>query len=347
MTTQVPVFGSPALPRAYRSVSLTVARMPQPLESLPPAPAGPRRALVIDDDRVLAANLARQLRLSGLEVTICATDDDVLAVVFAGRPDVILVHASGDDERALDACRALREGDAAQVRAVIAYGTGDGEEDCVARALEAGADDYVADVRRGRELRARVAVQLRHLRDREVMHWAREQRSSLRELANTDPLTGLANRRAVSRALDHALAAGSPVILLILDLDHFKHINDAHGHPAGDLALRRVARAIEVVAPLAAQAGRWGGEEFAIVVPGAENDSPREIGERIRRAVADISLSEIDDALSLTVSVGVATWDGGSDAPSGPTLVAAADAELYRAKRAGRNRVCVSSGLEP
>ncbi|HXN32110.1 MAG TPA: diguanylate cyclase [Polyangiaceae bacterium] len=349
MATNAPSFFAPAtIARAYGRVSLTTTRGHGSADTLPPDHVGPRRILVVDRDNELAARVARALRTDGLEVTCCAPSDDVLACVLSARPDVILVHTRQGDQQALVACCQLHEFDAARTRTVIAYTAGDAKEDVVVHALHSGADDYIADVGREGELRARVSAQLRHLRDREVMRWARAQRSSLRDLANTDPLTGLANRRAIERVLHFALGTGKGVTLVLVDLDHFKQINDTFGHPAGDLVLRRVARSLHRVAPGGGLAARWGGEEFAIVAPVSDGaltcpDHAARLGERFREAVEDIVLQEIDGTPKITASVGVAEWGGAGARQSSDRLIAAADAALYQSKRQGRN--CVSTSI--
>lgn len=157
--------------------------------------------------------------------------------------------------------------------------------------------------------------------------------------AQEDGLTGLSNRRALDRALDVALnearASGRPLSLALIDVDHFKRINDHCGHGTGDDVLRRVAAALRSVATNASMIGRYGGEEFALVMPDTELAAARAHCEQLRLAVAD-AVGELDLAgLPLTVSIGVADV-------SGLDLIqayAAADRLLYEAKRAGRNRV--------
>jgi two-component system cell cycle response regulator len=349
MAINAPSFFAPAsIARAYGRVSVTTTRRKGSTDTLPPDHVGPRRILVVDKDPELAARVVHALRIDGLEVTCCTPNDDVLACVLSTRPDVILIHTRHGDQQALVACCQLHELDTARTRTVIAYTAGDAKEDIVVHALNSGADDYIADVSRDRELRARVSAQLRHLRDREVMRWARAQRSSLRDLANTDPLTGLANRRAIQGALEFALSAGNGVTLVLVDLDHFKRINDTFGHPAGDLVLRRVARSLHGAAPLEGIAARWGGEEFAIIVPASDGVSlslahAAAIGERFRNAVASTVLRDIDASTSITASVGAAAWIGRGPLQASSRLIAAADAALYQSKNQGRN--CVSSML--
>lgn len=163
----------------------------------------------------------------------------------------------------------------------------------------------------------------------------------LRQLALIDSLTGIANRRwLLERAEQERLRAqrfGSPLALLMLDIDDFKKVNDGHGHPVGDEAIRRVAgifagsvREIDIV-------GRYGGEEFVVVLPGTGLEGARELAERLRQRVAAIGLTGADGTpFGLTVSIGLASFCAGDQLEQ---LLASADAALYRAKSLGRNRV--------
>lgn len=163
----------------------------------------------------------------------------------------------------------------------------------------------------------------------------------LAHLSTADPLTGLGNRRAFDEALAVELArarrTGAPVTLLMIDLDRFKGLNDAHGHAAGDRALVSVAEVLAAHARTEDHACRVGGEEFAVVLSGADAAAGREVADRIRRAVAARRMP----TGRLTVSVGVATSDGWSDPGR---LAATADRRLYAAKKAGRNRTVWTDG---
>jgi diguanylate cyclase (GGDEF)-like protein len=158
--------------------------------------------------------------------------------------------------------------------------------------------------------------------------------------AATDALTGLQNRRAFDEGLARELARpGRVVSLLMLDVDHFKRFNDAHGHPAGDEVLRAVARTIQACVRGNDLAARYGGEEFAVILPATPVDGARAVAERIRNAIAGLRLHIDGKWLSVTASLGGVTVQGGS-APS--VVLPRADAALYQAKGAGRNRVAWS-----
>ncbi|MBJ7457306.1 MAG: GGDEF domain-containing protein [Thermoleophilia bacterium] len=160
----------------------------------------------------------------------------------------------------------------------------------------------------------------------------------LEHLSMSDPLTGLGNRRAFDEALEVEMArarrAGGSMGVVILDVDHFKQVNDRHGHQAGDDALVTVARVLAQEARAEDRACRIGGEEFALVLPGADDTAAAAVAERVRRAVEDAAA----EPAGVTVSLGVAASRG--DDPRG--LLESADARLYVAKEAGRNRVVAS-----
>ena len=165
----------------------------------------------------------------------------------------------------------------------------------------------------------------------------------LERLSQTDGLTGLANRRQFDHALlrEHARyqRTGSPLSVLMTDLDHFKHVNDHYGHAVGDDYLRAVARVLQVsVTRVTDLAARYGGEEFVCLLPDTLAADAFMLAERIRRGVADLGLpNALADGARLTVSVGVATLEGGES--SAAQLLARADEQLYAAKRDGRDRV--------
>jgi diguanylate cyclase (GGDEF)-like protein len=168
-------------------------------------------------------------------------------------------------------------------------------------------------------------------------------RRRMRDMAMTDELTRLPNRRhllAVAEAqLARIKASGEAFALLALDVDHFKRINDQHGHGAGDLVLRRVAHACRVALRPGDLLGRTGGEEFFAVLPATREAEAAMVAERLRAAVEQLRFDAIDPALRVTVSLGVAEWRGDDTLVR---LMARADERLYRAKEAGRNRVAAA-----
>ncbi len=190
-------------------------------------------------------------------------------------------------------------------------------------------------------MRLRAGQRIIHLLDELI--FARE---ALREQASRDSLTRLCNRATVLDTLERELLRvqrqqedGKPTVLSIVlaDLDHFKHINDTYGHLAGDAVLRETARRMcEVVRPYDC-IGRFGGEEFLVVLADCDSLGAETLAERLRQSISGEAVMLAEGQVSVTLSAGVAT--SSFDIPDAHTLIGAADAALYRAKRSGRNRV--------
>jgi diguanylate cyclase (GGDEF)-like protein len=168
-------------------------------------------------------------------------------------------------------------------------------------------------------------------------------------LATTDGLTGLLNRRTFNAQLQGRLREAQrynrPLSLLLLDVDHFKKVNDTYGHPAGDAVLRGIAALAQKQARETDIVARYGGEEMALILPETDGHGAHAIAERIRKAVAAASHPSERGAIQVTLSIGVATWPGQGD--SAEAVLDAADKALYRAKQAGRNRVTAANPASP
>jgi two-component system, cell cycle response regulator len=217
----------------------------------------------------------------------------------------------------------------------------------VVEGLAAGADDYLKKPFDNQELQARMRTGRRMVELHTELIAARE---ALREQATSDPLTGLANRRTILEVLDRELArcrrSGAACSVGIVDLDHFKAVNDTHGHAAGDAVLRHAASTMRATVRPYDLLGRYGGEEFVIVLPGCDAAGARAAAERLRASMAGTAIAVGEVSLRVTCSLGVAV----SSAESGwdrDRLLGAADAALYRAKEEGRDRVVVAEGGPP
>ena len=212
------------------------------------------------------------------------------------------------------------------------------------KGLELGINDYLLKPIDATELLARVRTQIRRRRFQQRLHANHE--ASL-AMALTDGLTGLFNRHYFTSHFDglfkHAQDQGRPIAVVILDVDHFKAVNDTYGHGAGDEVLKELARRISSGVRNFDLVARLGGEEFVIVMPETRLNEAERACDRIRQQIArtpfPITTPKLD--LPVTVSIGVAASEGGSDTPA--EMLRRADEALYEAKRSGRNRVCVQS----
>ncbi len=297
------------------------------------------RVLLAEDNAVSLRLLEALLRKLEYEVTLAPDGDAAWSVLR--QPDGPCLAVLDWEMPGLDGieiCRRVR----AQAREPYVYlvllTAREGRESLL-EGLQAGADDFLRKPPDEEELDARLRAGRRIVELQAQLVAARE---ALREQATHDALTGLLNRRALLDSLERGLARSrretSPLSVVLLDLDHFKPVNDTHGHNAGDLVLREVAARLRHSLRGADAVGRWGGEEFLAVLPGCDLAYTTQVAERLRAdmAAATVALRG-GRTVTVTCSIGCAgTADG---AVSVEELIATADAALYRAKENGRNRV--------
>ena len=211
--------------------------------------------------------------------------------------------------------------------------------------MEAGADDYLTKPFNAHQLRLRLRAGRRIIDLQEQLLATRE---ALRVQATHDCLTKLLNRMAIleflRKELSRAVREPQPVSVLMIDLDHFKQINDTYGHGAGDAVLCETARRMQIAVRAYDTVGRYGGEEFLIVLPGCGSSDASTQAERVRRAVAETPFALGDRFLQVTCSIGVSSCSVPREF-DGDDLIRDADRALYRAKNAGRNRVIAGLGL--
>jgi two-component system cell cycle response regulator len=295
--------------------------------------------LIADDSLVVRAVVRSHLTEKGYHVLEAEDGTAALERCIRSRPDVVLLDIEMPELDGYQVLARLKAAPDLSDIPVVFLTSRSGMDDVVA-GLDAGAHDYLRKPFEPAELVARVAaaVQVKKLQDQ-----LRERNAELDRMTRTDALTGVYNRRHLEEELTRQYAIARrqrhPVSVLLLDIDHFKQVNDTYGHPAGDLVLREFARRLRDDLRAGDIAGRWGGEEFLVVLPGADLSAAIEVAERIRRATARTPVITAEGEIPLTVSGGCAV--GPLDTPD--DQVSRADTALYQAKAAGRDRIVAAA----
>jgi diguanylate cyclase (GGDEF)-like protein len=296
------------------------------------------KVLVAEDDVIQRALLEKALTEWGYEA-LPAGDGEAAWKMLQDEqaPDLLLLDWMLPGVDGVELCKQVRSLGRDRYTYILVLSARAGHADMLA-ALEAGADDYLIKPFDPAELKARLNTGRRILHLQNELVAARE---AMRRQATRDSLTGTWNHAAILEVLEHELGRarreGKPVAVILADLDHFKNVNDTFGHLAGDAVLCEFAARTAAALRPYDLIGRYGGEEFLIVLPGCDESAVAAVSERLRRRVAEQPFTHDGREVSVTVSVGAAV----SRACTGDaaTLVQAADQALYRAKAAGRNRV--------
>jgi diguanylate cyclase (GGDEF)-like protein len=315
---------------------------------------GVLRVLLVDDDPTTRCIMEGVLRDALGHSVICAeSGNEALALAVEAQPQIVITDWLMPGMNGLELTRALRGTEWGQTVYLIML-TGHDDEEEVSEAFEAGVDDFLTKPVNVRTLRARLRAAWHYVqlleaweRDRaQLKQFAAELAISNRRLehaAMTDLLTGLPNRRAGMGALAKAWAAAErfqePLAVLVLDVDHFKRINDTYGHAVGDKVLVEVAQQIQRAARKNDSVCRLGGEEFLMICQNADIKAALLAADRLRRTIEAMKIETAGTVIRSSVSIGVSAREprmADSDA-----LVNAADRALYRAKESGRNRSCI------
>ncbi len=291
------------------------------------------RALLVEDDEQDVAIFRRygeSLRDVSLEV-VCVTDSrDALKCLTGGGFDLVFIDLNlGGPGTGMDLLHRFRR-EGMHTPAIVVTGSGDVEK--AVDAMKAGAYDYIAKEQLSADLLERT---IRNVLERHMLEQEREWMiAELAELSVTDDLTGLANRRRLDERLKEEVLrserTGHVFTLLMVDLDHFKRVNDQHGHQAGDHVLKQCAAALKKSVRDMDFVARFGGEEFCVLLPETPPNRGAELAERMREAVMSLP------APVPTISVGAAYWEPRVPADE---IIRRADEALYRAKESGRDRV--------
>jgi two-component system, cell cycle response regulator len=300
--------------------------------------AGALKVLIADDSAVYRKLVERTLDPESCTVLVAKDGREAVEIIGREHPSIVITDWLMPDLTGIELCRTIRaQADSAYAYVILL--TSNAEKDNVVKGLTAGADDYLTKPFDQGELLARVRVGMRLI---DLHRQVETKNRLLEELALTDSLTGLPNRRAVeawaARQLSGAARHGFPLWVVLIDIDHFKNVNDTYGHEAGDSVLKRFAEIIKSNTRYSDISGRIGGEEFLQVLTHSEEDGVRTLVERIRSQFMAERFDLGGRPVMVTASFGAAGFQG-KRAPELSALVARADAALYRAKKLGRNRI--------
>ena len=304
--------------------------------------SGKGKVMVIDDRPSSYERIVKFLA-EDHKVTLVSDPREALFRAVDEDFDAIVISMTLEDFDALRLCSQLRSLERTRILPLVVISEIE-HDDRVIRALDMGVNDFVRRPIDRQELKARMRTQVRRKRFNVRL---RDSVQQTIEMAVTDGLTGLNNRRYLDSHLpgmiDKARGRDKPLALIICDIDHFKNVNDSHGHDVGDEVIREFARRIKKNIRGIDLACRFGGEEFIVVMPDTDSALARVVAERIRTEIAlhPFVVASGAKQLPITVSVGVATLEGEVD--SAEKLIKRADVALYNAKRGGRNSVVVEA----
>ena len=287
------------------------------------------KVLVVDDKEIICTLFAAMLGHYGRYHVVTTTDGRQVIDILRREPfDVMLLDMSMP---AISGLEVLRQVTQVFEELPVIIVTGHGSIEIAVESMQAGAADFVTKP---------VPAAVLHLRIQKALEHARTRR-----LASTDGLTGAYNHRTFQERLSQEIARADrysrPLSVLMIDVDHFKVYNDTYGHPQGDIVLQDLARLLREMSRTSDTVARWGGEEFAIILPETDSVGAQKIGQRLCEQVERYPFpgQELMPGGTLTISIGVATY---ASASSKEALLQAADTALYTAKREGRNRVCLA-----
>lgn len=294
------------------------------------------RVVLVDDSAIQSANIKEVLAADEAQTTVVANGNDVFAHVEGA--DLVIV-SLGEDDDPLRLCSLLRSNESSRQLPILLI---DDEEDVarLIKALELGVNDYIVRPIDDNELLARVRTQIRRKRYQDRLQNLFVESLSL---ALTDTLTCLHNRRYLDAHLDALVKRMSesekPLSLLMIDIDHFKLVNDTHGHAVGDVVLCEIAERIARNIRGFDLAARYGGEEFVVVMPDTPLEVAAAVAERLRIKIAEVPVKVNDDTLEIWVTVSIGVSQGSQRDVTRNAIFTAADDAMYQAKAAGRNKV--------
>lgn len=297
------------------------------------------RILLVDDDPALRLFVESTLKKEGHDVHSLPDADDVTEQLDRFTPDLLILDLTLPNISGYDVLKNVRKEARFDTIPIVLF-SGQNDTKAKIKGLDLGAVDYLVKPIPPEELAARVRALIRQKKRQDELL---AEYKRLSELSLTDPLTGAYNRRALNTFLRSRLAEASrhntPFSCVMFDLDHFKSVNDTHGHDTGDLVLREVAALTIALFRQEDALVRFGGEEFLAILQHTSKEGARTFAERLRSEVAGRIFNEDKHPLEITLSAGVSSFpdDGGFEDPH--EMITLADRRLYVAKGNGRNRV--------
>jgi len=313
------------------------------METLPDVESA--RILIVDDHEDNVELLKARLESWGYATDSAVDGEQALQKIVDTVPDLILLDVMMPKIDGIEVARRVKSNHTLPFIPIIMQTALDATENKV-EGLEAGADDYITKPIDFAELKARLNSMLRIKRLQEELEERERQlleaNERLRHMSQTDGLTGLDNRRhleeRIEEMFEHAKRLNEPFAIVMCDLDRFKSVNDTYGHQAGDAVLKQLAKILKHEVREIDRAGRYGGEEFMLLLPGTVLDSAVTFAERVRKQIESHTFTFDGTSIQRTASFGVSAWPHPRIAKC-DGLVRAADDALYVAKETGRNRV--------
>jgi diguanylate cyclase (GGDEF)-like protein len=320
----------------------------------PPAATRRFRILIVDDDRDSVDLLRKWLTMEGYDVASAATGQEALQRIGADHPDLVLLDLLIPPPDGLQVIRAVKKDRVMSAIPVVVM-TVKRDVQSKVEALKSGADDFIVKPFHFDELDAvlRASLKKRFLYKSlvRVNQELRDANEKLLKLTVTDERTNLLNERYLKRRLaeefKRAQRYGTPLSAILIDLDHFKQVNDKYGHDCGDQVLREFSRLLTDNARTTDIVGRFGGEEFLAVLPSTDGIRAAIVAERVRKAAEEHIYRYKEFLVRMTVSAGIASFPANSTFRNDDELLKAADNALYRAKQVSRNRVIVDRASMP
>lgn len=344
---------------SFSNLANSVPPQPEIHEAAAISTANPLRILAIDDDPIMRTLLEKLLSAAGHEIRVANNGREGLRLALEFKPHLVITDWLMPEMDGLSFCKALRATEEGKEIYIILL-TAMENEDSLVEAFEAGADDFITKPFSKRVLMARLRAGERVIglhdnllkKEKELRVVIAELAVTIRqlhELALKDPVTQLPNRRYGLERLDQDWAATGrsqkPLCAMLLDLDHFKQVNDRYGHDIGDLVLKMVAEILRKSSRAEDFAARLGGEEFLIICSDTDLKAAQQIAERLRKTIENTPLQSRAGAICITASIGIAERSASMADPA--DLIRLADKAMYTAKNSGRNKVFAQRDSSP